>query len=293
MTTEATEPQVTEAQTQETEAQQEAAFAAGFAEARGDEPPAEAPAAESKTEAEETQTEAAQTEEPAKPQPVLAGLTEEEIKSLLAKAGEVDGIKAETDQRVRQVFGKLGEINALVQQLQQSRSQSTGVKLAPEGLKRLHAEFPEMAQMLVEDLNEALAGTSQAAATVDPTAVDTLVTERLTTLEEKLSAEMEKRWLKRQHKDWEQVVASTDFKLWKDNVLPKAEAEQLATSWDADYIAEKLTDFKDWKAKAAAATQNKQKRLEAAITPQGAGSTGQNSLNEDEAFLAGFKAVRG
>lgn len=281
------------AESQESVAAQEAAFEAGFASVRGDEPPTQEAAPAESDDKPAVQTEAQPKEATPEPAAVLAGMTEDQIKALLVKAGEVDGLKAETETRVRQVFGKLGELNSLVQQLQKSRSESTGVKLDPSKLTRLNTEFPEMAQMLAADLAEALAASPAGQASVDPAQVDQLVSSRLSDLEEKLQHQMEMRWLSRTHKDWQSVVGSSDFRLWKDNVLAKDEAARLDESWDAEFIGGKLSEFKDWKEKSTRTATNKQKRLEAALTPQGAGASGPTAMTEEDAFLAGWKAVRG
>lgn len=297
MTTEATEPQVEQVQEQhqETAVSDDAAFAAGFAQARGEEPPA----AELEEQQTDTPTEETQQAAP-EPQAVLAGLTEDQLKALLAKAGEVDAVKADFEQRVRQAFGKIGEVNsevkALVQRMEQGRG--NGVKLNADSLKRMHGEFPEMAEMLAQDLSDAFAG--QGGGQVDPAAIDKIVTERLSAKEAEIERKIEKRFLKRAHPTWEQDVVSDDFRLWKDNVLPKDQAALLDNSWDSDFVGEKLTEWKAWKVKTAEAREVKertkevkQNRLAAAVAPQGAASGGPPTINEDDAFMRGFKAVRG
>ncbi len=281
---------------QQQQVQDDASFEAGFAIARGEEPPTTETTKETAQTAEEQTQETEQaTSQEVPPATLLAGFTEDQIKDLLAKAGQVDAIKQESEQRLRQVFGKLGEINSLVQQMQQSRG--SGVKLAADKLTRLNAEFPEMAEMLAADLGEALSVPSGAA--FDPAQLDTLVAERLTAQEAKLNAEFEKRWLSRSHKDWQTVVKSPEFIGWEDTVLDQGMADLRGDSWDADFIAERLTEFKAWQAEqsvkkqaAEEARRNKQTRLEAAIAPQGAGAKTE-AINDDEAFLAGFRTVRG
>lgn len=264
----------------------DSAFAAGFNEARGDEPPADELAAAPEPQASEDAPETPAAEEPAPQQTLIAGLTEEQVKALLLKAGEVDTLA----ERIEKSFGKFGELNRTIQQLQQQRS---GGQLSAASLKRLSEEFPEMAEMLASDLNEALSGTGGAGQPAfDPDQFDQVLSARVADIKIGLEREMEKRLLKREHRDWETVVTSDDFKLWRANVLPAEESERLGNSWDSEFIADKLTEFKAWKGKAAASKENKQKRLEAAVTPRG-DAGGPPTLNDDEAFLAGFKNARG
>ena len=262
----------------------ENAFAAGFATARGEEPPpvAEpAPVATAEVVAEIV---------PEAPKAVLAGLTEDQIRVLLAKAGEVDSVRESSEQRIRQVFGKLGEVNSLVQKLQESRG--SGVKLTSDSLKRMRDEFPAMAELLAEDLNEALANVG-GPAVVDDAAIERIVTARLAAKEDEINRRLEKRWLSQKHDDWEAVVKTPEFALWAGNVLDKETATKLQDSWDANFVASQITSFKEWRAKTTKNQESRQKRLEAAVSPQGTRPPEQTSISDDDAFLAGYNAVRG
>lgn len=267
--------------------QDDAAFAAGFNEARGEEPPVEEPKAE---EPKVEEAPAAVEPEPEPTPNLIAGLTEDQIRAAILKANEVDSLKAQ----IEKSFGKYGELNRSLQQLQQQKS--GGVQLNAQALKRLSSEFPEMAEMLASDLSEALAGVSgggQQQAAFDPDAVEQMLQGRIADVRAGLEQEMEKRLLKRAHRDWEDVVTSDDFKLWRQNVLPAEESERLGGSWDSDFIAEKLTEFKEWKKQATVSRENKQKRLEAAVTPRGDAGGPSTVQSEEEAFLAAFKRARG
>lgn len=281
MTTEAIEPQVEEV------TQDDAGFESGFAEARGEEPPVEA-APEVKEQAgtaEETQAEQTATPEETPAQTLIAGLTEDELKRLLLKANSVDDVNA----RLEKAFGKFGEINRTLQELQKRG----GGSMSAGQLKRLSGEYPELAELLASDLNEAFAnsgGTS--AAPFDPSELDQRVAQKVTDAERNF----EKRLLRREHKDWEQVVTSDDFRLWMDNVLPAEDKMHLNATWDSEFISEKLTEFKAWKSNADGQAkpqrEQKQKRLEAAVTPTSSRSPGPNIQSDDDAFAAGFSQVR-
>ena len=264
------QPQVAEAQ------EEEAAFSAGFAEGRGEEPPQEA---EPKT---EEQPEPA-AEEPAKEPALIAGLTEEQVKTLLLKANDVDKLA----QQIDKAFGKYGELHRTLMQLQQQKS---SLSLTPDKLKRLNAEFPEIASMLAEDLSEAIG--SNVGSGVDFTEAKKQLDEELQSFKTHLEQESARVMLKRSHRDWQDVIKSPDFGLWVGNVLPKEEAEQLQTSWDAEFISDKLDEFKAWRLKAAESSEKKQKRLEAAVPPRGDRTGPSTAQSEEEAFLSGFKAKR-
>jgi hypothetical protein len=251
--------------------QDEAAFEAGFAEARGDEPPTPEPVAEEPV--------AAEPEPEATPEPeiVFAGLTEEQLKTALAKAGEVDELKSQ----VRQLFGRFGEVNSKLQ------SQNTQpVKVTAAQLKRLQANFPEFADDLAEDLSGlVLGGTSQSA--FDPTELKGEFETRL----KEIQKASEIKLLRMKHRDWEIVRDSSEFALW-EQTLPDTERQELMSSKDAIYVSEQLDTFKAWRDKAQVATVKKRNRLENAVTPQGVPPTGPTTINDDDAFMSGFKAVR-
>ena len=258
------------------------AFAAGFSEARGDEPPAAEPAPQPDQAEEQAKQPAVEAEpEPEPQQNLIAGMSEEQLRSAILKANEVDQIKP----LVEKAFGKYGELHRTVLAMQQQRP---NLNLDKSKFTRLSEEFPEIAEMLASDLSEALGDVGGQPA-VDPEAVEKIVEQRLIAQQQA----NERRFLSRSHRDWEKVVTSDEFKLWQQNILPPEEAQVLATSWDADFISDKLDEFKSWRAKATAAKENKQKRLEQAVTPRGDTSGPPLAQTEDEAFLAAFKNARG
>lgn len=281
MTTEAVEQtlEVTD------EAQEEAAFNSVFADGEDAQPSPEPETTATETMPEATEQASGEQPPEQKESPVLlAGLTEDQVKDLLLKAGKYD----ELGSQVQKIFGRLGAFNDTLNTLKQRSS--NGVQLSPGKFKRLGQEFPELAEMLSADLSEAI-GSNAGGASFDPKQIDDLVSSRLSVKEQEIQRQMEARWLTKQHRDWQGVVASADFNLWKDNILPQQDRQQLENSWDADFISDKLTAFKDWKASQTAKpnTQgNRQKRLESAVLPQGKTST-TTPMDEEDAYLSAWK----
>jgi len=282
----------------------DAAFAAGFAEARGEEPAPEATAnVEQKVEepthsSEEVKAEgepAPQGDEQAKgDEPLIAGMTEEQMKQLLLKAGMVDEVREQLERRVEKAFGVIGEVNDRVKKLQERPAGGAPLKLNAESFKRTGSQYPEMLADLAEDRNETQGSAApvRGPAGVDPTQVDQIVEQRVSAATEKITREVNYGLVKLQHKDFDEVRNSSDFRLWVANVLPKEEAAQLGSSWDAPFIVEKVSQFKSWREKAQQSKQSRRERLEAAISPTG-GSTPKSQPSETDSFLAGFAAVRG
>ena len=232
--------------------EQDAAFTSGFDEASGIEEP-ETP-----------------------PEPRIAGYTEEELRAKLEKAAEaVENFK----KREEKIFGTIGGLKQQFEELRSRAPASPGVSITRDSLKRLGAEFPELADMLAEDLGQV---------SVANPVVSTGADEFKTALDNTSKA-YEAKLLTVMHKDWRTVVASPEFSEWK-NTLPEDERTELDSSWDALFIGEKVAAFKAAQAAAEDAKRKKAQRLEAAITPRGA--VGTTAQSDNDAFVAGFKSAR-
>ena len=215
------------------------------------------------------------------PEPVklIAGYTEDQLRDLLSKAQEVDRLK----EREAKVFGTLGSLKQAIDSMRNQQPTATA-NFSKDRFKRLSAEFPEMAEMLAEDLS-GLALPQQAG--LDISAVESAINERI----EVVKREQETKLLGVVHRDWRQVVQEPEFQVWKGNLAPEAQ-EVLNNGWDAELIAEGLTAFKEWKTKAAQTKVSKQSRLEAAVAPRTTARAAPVQTDED-AFMQGFKEVRG
>lgn len=213
------------------------------------------------------------------PPKLIAGYTEERVKNLLQ---EVDRLK----ERESKVFGSLGALRQAVDALKAQPTQQAAAPLNI-ALKRLSQEYPEMAESLMEDLKESL-GSGVGGQQFDPDAVDRIVTQRL----ENTSKGYELKLLSVMHPDWKAIPASPEFEQWKGTLAPD-ELQVVNESWDAIAVGDTLTKFKAWKTQTSQAKQNRQSRLEAAATPTRGARTPTPSLTENDAFVAGWKSVRG
>lgn len=257
---------------------EEAAFTAGFE----DKAPGEEPA----TPAEETPPAGQESETPTVAEQIEA-LTPEQIQVLLAKATELDELKESTDTRLRQVFGRLGEVGGVLKQLQQTRSHKFAVP--DDGLKRLAAEFPTLAEYLKADLDEVFGQMGPVSSVPDQEAMEALLKPRFESTMSEVEKLVERRLLKRAHPDWQKVVEKPEFEAWR-NTLPADEAEALLSSFDADFLTDKITAHKEWLKQRAATAKAKQDRLTLAVAPRGdRPSAGRvEAADEEAAFLAGF-----
>jgi len=282
-----TEPAANE-EAQGTEAEGEAAFEAAVLNVRGEEP-ATKPAVSSEPAA---STEPVKPVTEAKPEPTATpaeealpgiGLTPTQLREQLAKAGQIDSISKKIDK----IFGTLGDLQEKAKQ-----QGKPAIEEQVKTFKRITEEYPELAALLTEDMNEAMKAALENFKSPD---IDGVVNQRVA---EKMSEVMESFQIElvaMKHEDWGEQVASPDFALWLQT-LPTKERETVVGSPKAAVVIKAVTDFKTWKDTKLAKEQRgetNQKRLESAITPKSASGEKPVSQTEDDAFEAGFHSVRG
>jgi len=256
---------------------EEAAMIAAIAEARGEEPPAGS----------DNPHEQSTDEKPA----TLAGLTEDQVKDLMAKVSKVDALETQ----LRTVHGRYGELNSKFQQLQQAGQQKeaqAATETQDADVRALTKQYHEA--VLDGDMDTAgdllvkLQGSRNTPPQVD---FEGRIGQALSAQDLKLEA----RLLAMRHPDWATVSKTNDFASW-EQTLPETDRTQLDTSNDAVYLAEKLDEFKEWRKQQASAippSQNQQQkndRLERAMTPTGSSAAPQPAVTEEDAMRAAVRA---
>ncbi|RMD61733.1 hypothetical protein D6833_07845, partial [Candidatus Parcubacteria bacterium] len=199
-----------------------------------------------------------------------------------------------------------------------------GIKQAELRFERLESEYPELAEMLKEDLAAALSvahsatedaqeSPQSAGATVEPSesagptpgseptdAPEVVTPDVLAEREAQIRAEYEQKLLAMRHPDWEQVAKSPDFHIWLASQPP--EVQQVARmSFSADEVAAVLDLYKAESSALAQRAQQAQeikqkdavrkKRLETAVPAPNNGSAAPPVADEIDDFLAGFESV--
>ncbi len=224
--------------------------------------------------------------EPTEAQPEVVveepiALTAEEIKALRATAAEIAEMKAQ----VRQANGRIGALNDLLHKANEKKAEGKPAALTAVEMRRMKEAYPELADDLSADINDAIA--SLKSTQQDPDEVARLIKERVA----EASHELRKEALAERHPDWEDVKKSEVFWKWMD-ALPEADRTAIQTSASPTFIAAKLDTFKAWRDKGTKAKQQSQERLESAITPTGSAGTGKSTLSnieaEAKAFAEGF-----
>lgn len=253
------------------EANEQAGFASSFGEeVRADEAPADS---EPEQEQQEEQGEDGEPEED-------AGLTAEELTAMLAKIPKIDEVEQATAAEIRKLHGKLGEFNRHLQELKSAR---TGAgKLDASKLKRLNEDYPELAQILADDLNEAGFDTTSQQPAID-------YSQQMAQVKDEMYKDMQKNLLLIQHQDVFDVVATDEYRVWKQT-QPAELQQQLDTSFDAMFLGKQITAFKEWRSKKSTGTQQRQTILERALNPKGAQLKAKPvALSELDGFMAAFK----
>ncbi len=308
-----------------TEEQAEAEFEAAFRRARGEEAPESDPPPTQGAEGGDGQAsqdgggegsqesgggEAGGDGEGEGEQPVLAGYTEQQIRDLLDKAQRVDELERQLQGTAGKVFGKFGEVQRALQELQQRRGTSQSdsqeeraAQITADKLKRLHDEYPDIAELLAGDLSEVMGSGNQAGQSVTPDQLDEMLNERMQQVQQPnvdslVTQRVEERLLSFRHPDWREVANSEAFHQWQQS-LPQAEREKLDATWDSDYIAQKLDEFKKAQqpsqesSSQQRSTSSKHDRLRNNVQPRGAANTDPPAMTDEQAFEFGFKRARG
>lgn len=279
--------QTQESTTHEPDAE-EAAMQAAISEARGKESPATEPTSP------EPEVKTGQESEPAaKPEPKLVSLTEEEANELKAKAGKVDGLESQ----LRTVHGRFGELNSRLKQIEQHQQPAKDAATASADVGELSRQYHEA--VFEGDLEKAsdLLVQIQSANHKPPEDVEGRITQALTEQAQKT----EERLLRMKHPDFVKVLKSDDFSKWTQT-MPEAERNELYSSEDGIYLAEKFDAFKEWRTQQSEkkpdnqpdpqAQQQGKQRLERAMNPSGDGSAAQPTVTEEDAIRAALRARR-
>jgi hypothetical protein len=224
---------------------------------------------------------------------LIAGLTEEQVKTALAR-------NATLQSTVDKLGGRLGSLMQQVEQLKSAPKSQADRMVFDAKLEKLGAAFPELAELLREDLKSVAAAPVETAAPAAPAFtqedVDRILSEKLQVFQQQQEVAMETRALGAVHPDWQDVIRTSNFALWRDNVIQ--DGAELMQSENAAYISRKLTEFKDWVKATSVPTPQPvvppvpNKRLANAVLPQGTPSSASAPVTEEDAFLAGFTSSR-
>jgi hypothetical protein len=295
------EIELTEAN-QITPEQEDAAMAAGFADARGAEVPPEVTdlntdVAEVFDGGEGAAAASAGAHNGATAQAAAPPSDVEKLRAEMAMLGE------SVRRNFEQVHGKFGEHNRLIQEVVRGRTAAAGAAGAParrigaDAFRKLAERYPEIASQMTEGLEQVFA--QQAQSHIDPAQLDARVNERVAQLlqpavqavQSASDQRISKVELSVMHPDWQKVTGTQDFANWF-KTKPAQEQHRLYYTWDAPTVAAMLTEYKTAARRTASASNDRQRRLSAAVSPRGTGSGVPTGISDDDALVLGFKAAR-
>lgn len=225
---------------------------------------------------------------------VIAGFTEEEIRSALE---QLPKLQKALDTTNGTMGSRLADQQRELAQLREQRHNTVGT-LTTDKLKRLSKEFPELANLLAEDLNEFITQ-GQAQAPVDNSQIER-VGSKVTELEKviaNMEVQREIKDLTRDHSDWRETAMfkrdagnivwnNPVFGKWVD-AQPAETKDAILASEDASFLSKQLTKFKSETKPVAV----KNKVIEDAIMPKGHGGkvVTDDTSDEEKAFREEMK----
>ena len=233
--------------------------------------------------------------EPAEPPKLFAGLTEEQLQAALARSGTLQGT-------VDKMAGRIGQLMQQIEALRKSPPTTQAAQVALDlKLEKLSGSFPELANLLREDLQSLQAPAAAPLAEAPPSGItqeqfDAALAERLAQSQATIDEKIEMKVLSIAHPDWLTVIKTPQFALWRDNVLGAEAGKALMESEDSGFISEKLTAFKKWReappppAAVAPEPPKRTSRLSNAVLPANTTPVATGGpVTEEDAFVSGFK----
>ena len=257
-------------------------FLSGFNDVRSsDESVSPEPNREVEPESESVAEESQEVEKQEPELPVIAGLTESEIKNLFARVSKLDELEAQ----VRKANGKIGELNGKLQEFS-TKPQSQPTQSAPaakfddESLSQWANDYPELVAIAEKRALEIAEEKFKAIQVPDPQAIKS-----------EIYRETQLELMDTLHEGWREKIASEDFNLWI-NAQPENVRQVFQTTERAKDLSGILTGFENWKKNVADRGAKNKQRLEAALTPDGAPSRGPKAPSDEDEFIAGFRSIR-
>lgn len=239
---------------------------------------------------------------------VIPGYTAAALKAQLDKAGQFDALRSSLDK----VNGKFGSLEQTIKALQDAKASGQAVQLTDADVEDLRQEYgPELASAFLKTLNKFGAKIGSTAGpeaqpdaskkdVVDQAKIDEALAKANASVDDRITQTAQKLELKIlnvTHPDWKKVVRAVDkngkdagfnpdFKKWSAT-LSAEDQDRLYNSWDADFLSEKIGEFKSHlKTETADGAKKKNStpnRLKTNVAPNGVpGSTPAKSALDEQ-----------
>lgn len=218
-------------------------------------------------------------------------LTRQEAEELRSYGQTITSLQADNKRLFDTAFGKIGGLQQGIQQMLERKQAETSsgakVEVTDDDMAPF-ADFPELSgafRKAIENVASKMRGTG--GQSFDPSLVDQRLNPALNAFKEDLLNKNETRFLARQHRDWKEVTNSAEWNAWLDT-KPIEYVNQLADSWDADFVGDAISEYKESIKKTKQQNTNRQSVLEAAVAPRSSGNQSRSRTDDDD-FEAGFK----
>lgn len=227
-------------------------------------------------------------EDAEEPEPQPEYLTADKAQELLQqRIAEIEqGFNKVRDQ----AFGKIGELNRTIQSLSSRQPQEGGIKLSKAEFNKIKEYDPELAESLQEDLKNIMFEGGLTKDVPTKPEVGQYVEARINHYLGEIGKQNEVKMVRLLHPDASELVNTPEFGKWYQ--AQPQDVQRSLHNYDAENFIRHLTTFKQWRDGNKTKEQSKQDKLKRAAMPQRSGS-GSATVEETDAFLAGFKAVRG
>lgn len=210
-------------------------------------------------------------------EPVFAGLTEKELKSILERATRVDSL----EEQIRKANGKIGELHGTLKEIQSRKpTQSAPAETDESDLSEFEATFPEFgpavdarARKIAQELFQAQQAQGYAP---DP---------------EEISKQVNLSIMDMSHDGWRETQKTDDFKLWMAS-QPQDVQQMYQTTWNAKELGGIFTAYKSRQQATNIRSMKSKQRLENALTPDSRTQKVTHAITEQDAMQAGFDSVR-
>jgi hypothetical protein len=220
------------------------------------------------------------------PAPEYAQITKQEYEAILARAAEIDQIKATQEKSLGTAFGKIGGIERRLAEMSAAPTAPV-FDFSDDEIAGLKDDWPQLAAALgkLKSAKPAAIDYSAAAEHLKPN-FEQIRNDALTAARQELRAEL----LAEKHEDWELIVASQAFDAFTkaQPATFQASLAKASQDWNHREIAKAITSFKEAQARATANANARRSRLESAVNPRGTAPVAQTASAEEE-LLAGFK----
>lgn len=204
--------------------------------------------------------------------PRIAGFTEEQIQSLLAKASRVDELEHRLDARIEKAFGKFGEI----QQKLEAVTEATRKQQEPQTF------FPEEALKEIEDYDINLANVLKKLPAVNHEekgwATEGRVKELDDSLDDRIFANVQAGIMDYARESWRKEKESDEWAAFLAT-LPEAEKAKAVTTSQASEYLKYFAKFDEWKVKKRGRNND---RVEANLMPKTQRGTQSDELSADD-----------